>query len=201
MRSKILVFLTFGAVFALLIVGAVMLLDKLTTRIVYAVDAATGGLAYTVVGGAIVVGLVILAVGVPLTLVRRLHNGSRLIKPTDGGQFPLVKVGGRQWSGYFDPNRSPTSVTLFDPLGGVAYSTPLSEAAALQLSGQATAAAMVAGASRHPMTGRVNVMTAVDAVTRPPTLSPAMPRVEVVEDADHIDRLLLLSGDEDVIDV
>lgn len=194
---KVLSFILFMLVGAVTLVGGFLLLDKLTTRVVNAVDAATGGLVWPIVGLAVVVGLVILVVGVPVALVRRLHAGSRLIKPTDGGQFPLVKVGGRQWSGYFDPNRSPSSVTLFDDRGGVAHSTPLSEAATVQLSSHATAAAMVAGATRHPSTGRHNVMTAVDAVTRPPTMPPAMPRVEVVDDADHIDRLLQLEGPDD----
>lgn len=138
----------------------------------------------------------VLLVGGSVALAVLLVNRAGEVRPTKGGQFPLVRVGGRAWAGFVDPNRSPSSVTAFDRKSGAfAQPTPLSEAATLALGGQATAAAMVAGASRHPSTSRANMLTAVDAVMRPSTLSKPLPPVEVLEDADHIDRLLLLTGE------
>jgi hypothetical protein len=134
------------------------------------------------------------AVGAVILLNRRAAQ----IHPTKGGQFPLVMVGGRDWAGYYDPNRSPSSVTAFDRrTGAFAQPTPLSEAATVALAGQATAAAMVAAATRHPSTSRANMLTAVDAVMTPATLSKPLPPVEVIEDADHIDRLLQLTAPDD----
>ena len=138
----------------------------------------------------------VLLVGGAAALAVYLVNRAGEVKPTKGGQFPLIRVGGRAWAGFVDPNRSPSSVTAFDRrTGAFAQPTPLSEAATVALAGQATAAAMVAGATRHPSTSRANMLTAVDAVMKPSTLSMPLPPVEVFDDADHIDRLLVLTGE------
>lgn len=173
-------------------------------------------------GGAGVAGFVLLVGGAYAVTVWATRRASE-IHPTKGGQFPLVRVKGRGFVGVVDPNRAPSSVTVFrtptffdttrqaraalrgQAAGEVVYPqvaqpTPLSEGATLALAAQATAAAMVAGATRHPTTSRAGIMGAVEAVNRPPTLSTPFPTVEVVEDADHIDRLLQLAGPDDYVD-
>lgn len=173
-------------------------------------------------GGVGVAGFVLLVGGSYAVAVWATRRASE-IHPTKGGQFPLVRVKGRGFVGVVDPNRAPSSVTVFrtptvfdaarqaraalrgQAAGEVVYPqvaqpTPLSEGATLALAGQATAAAMVAGATRHPTTSRAGIMGAVEAVNRPPTLSRPFPAVEVVEDADHIDRLLQLAAPDDYFD-
>jgi hypothetical protein len=59
---------------------------------------------------------------------------------------------------------------------------------------------MVAGATRHPSSSRAGILPAIESVNRPATLSTPFPTVEVVEDADHIDRLLQLAGPDDYFD-
>ena len=157
-------------------------------------EAATFARQVVYVGGAFA--FVVLTVGGAVAVVFFLSRRASEIRPTKGGQFPIVRVGGRAWAGYVDPNRAPTAVTLFEKTTGrAAQPTPLSEAATVALAGQATAAAMVAGATRYPSTSRANMVTAVDAVMKPATLSKPLPPVEVFDDADHVDRLLLMAGE------
>lgn len=173
-------------------------------------------------GGVGVAGFVLLVGGSYAVAVWATRRASE-IHPTKGGQFPLVRVKGRGFVGVVDPNRAPSSVTVFrtptlfdttrqaraalrgQAAGEVVYPqvaqpTPLSEGATLALAGQATAAAMVAGATRHPSSSRAGILPAIESVNRPPTLSRPFPAVEVVEDADHIDRLLQLAAPDDYFD-
>lgn len=173
-------------------------------------------------GGVGVAGFVLLVGGSYAVAVWATRRASE-IHPTQGGQFPLVRVKGRGFVGVVDPNRAPSSVTVFrtptvfdaarqaraalrgQAAGEVVYPqvaqpTPLSEGATLALAGQATAAAMMAGATRHPTTSRAGILPAIESVNRPPTLSTPFPPIEVFEDADHIDRLLQLAAPDDYFD-
>lgn len=139
-----------------------------------------------------------------------------LIRPTAGGQFPMVRVGGFGWAGLIDPNKSTGLIALKTPtifdvlveaitrargrastLPAPEFSTPLalSESGTLHLTAQAAAVAMTAAATRHPESARAaNVKGAVEAVANQ-TLVLALPPIED-EDPDHVDRLLeLTAGD------
>lgn len=156
----------------------------------------------------------ILSVGLALAAVTWVNKRAGLVYPTVGGQFPLVKVWGPGWSGVIDPNRSPgvaivkaptkadhlvaqvgrlrgRPAELADPQ--VEQPKALSEAGILQLTAQAAAVAMMAGATRHPGSVRsANVRDAVEgAITRATVITPVLPTVEDIEPS-HIDRLLLL---------
>ena len=137
----------------------------------------------------------VLAMGLALTGVRWLSLRSTLIYPTPGGQFPVIRESGRQWAALVDPNRSP-GVALIDGAGRVTMPLQLSEGAALQMTAQAAAVAMTAGATRHAGAAS-NVAQAVDAAaTRVASLSMPMPQISRVEPA-HIDRLLELTAPDD----
>lgn len=147
--------------------------------------------AYLGVGLAVAV----LAVGLALAGVRWLSLRSSLVYPTQGGQFPVIRESGRQWAALIDPNRSP-GLALIDGAGRVTMPLQLSEGAALQLTAQASAVAMTAGATRHPGAPS-NVAAAIDAAaTRAAALSMPMPEVTRL-DAAHVDRLLELTAPED----
>lgn len=156
----------------------------------------------------------ILTVGLALAVVTYVNKRAGLIYPTDGGQFPLVKVWGPGWSGVIDPNRSPGVAIVKAPtkvdhltaqvgrlrgrpveLAGPQVEQPktLSEAGILQLTAQAAAVAMTAGATRYPGSVKsANVRDAVEgAITRATVITPALPPVEDIEPS-HVDRLLLL---------
>ena len=63
-------------------------------------------------GGVGVAGFVLLVGGAYAVTVWATRRASE-IHPTKGGQFPLVRVKGRGFVGVVDPNRAPTSVTVF----------------------------------------------------------------------------------------
>ena len=137
----------------------------------------------------------VLAVGLALAGVRWLTLRSTLVYPTPGGQFPVIRESGRQWAALIDPNRSP-GLALIDGGGRVTMPLQLSEGAALQMTAQAAAVAMTAGATRHAGAAS-NVAQAVDAAaTRVAALSMPMPQVTRLE-AAHVDRLLELTAPDD----
>jgi len=137
----------------------------------------------------------VLAVGLALAGVRWLSLRSTLVYPTPGGQFPVIRESGRQWAALIDPNRSP-GLALIDGAGRVTMPLQLTEGAALQLTAQAAAVAMTAGATRHAGAAS-NVAQAVDAAaTRVAALSMPMPEVTRLE-AAHVDRLLELTAPDD----
>lgn len=171
-------------------------------------------IAFTGLGLAVAV----LAVGLPVAVVISFTTWAvtqaSTIRPTAGGQFPMIRIGGVGWSGLLDPNRTTgltvfRSPTVFDLLAeakarargqsiltGPDLQQPLalSEAATLQLTAQASATAMTAAATR-PADSKAahNARPVVEAIALK-TLTPvlAMPKVED-EDPDHIDQLLLLT--------
>ena len=148
-------------------------------------------LAYLGLGLAVAV----LAVGLALAGVRWLSLRSTLVYPTPGGQFPVIRESGRQWAALIDPNRSP-GLALIDGAGRVTMPLQLTEGASLQLTAQAAAVAMTAGATRHAGAAS-NVAQAVDAAaTRVAALSMPMPQVTRLE-AAHVDRLLELTAPDD----
>ena len=137
----------------------------------------------------------VLSVGLALAGVRWLSLRSTLVYPTPGGQFPVIRESGRQWAALIDPNRSP-GLALIDGAGRVTMPLQLTEGAALQLTAQAAAVAMTAGATRHPGAPS-NVGAAIDAAaTRAAALSMPMPEVTRLE-AAHVDRLLELTAPDD----
>lgn len=137
----------------------------------------------------------VLAVGLALAGVRWLSLRSTLVYPTPGGQFPVIRESGRQWAALIDPNRSP-GLALIDAAGQVTMPLQLTEGAALQMTAQAAAVAMTAGATRHPGAPS-NVGAAIDAAaTRAAALSMPMPEVTRLE-AAHVDRLLELTAPDD----
>lgn len=160
----------------------------------------------------------IFAVGLALAAVTWVNKRAGLVYPTDGGQFPLVKVWGPGWSGVIDPNKSPGVAIVKAPtkadhlaaqvgrlvgrpveLAGPEVGQPLavSEGATLQITAQAAAVAMTAGATRYPGAVRsANVRDAVEgAINRATVITQVLPPVEDIE-ASHIDRLLLLPSAE-----
>lgn len=175
--------------------------------------------AYAGVGLAVAIA----AVGLALAFATWANLRASLVRPNAAGQLPMVRVSGFGWSGVVDPNRG-TGLTVFrtptildaladvagrlrgraPALPGPAVSMPLalSEPGTLQLTAQASAVAMTAGATRWPESARASsVRGAVEAVAgQTASLALPLPQVTRIDDESHIDRLLELTEGE-VVDV
>ena len=132
--------------------------------------------------------------GAVILLVVKSANKARRVEPTASGQFPLVRVGGRDWQAIIDPNRAPGHVTMLGNGPAVSQPLALSEAAHVALAQQASAVAAIAAAS-HGM-GKASLDVA--SMLQPQSLAAPMPDVVDV-DPTHIDRLLELTGPADEV--
>ena len=140
---------------------------------------------------------VVVMIGTASALVVWLRRRAALIHPTGSGQFPLVRVSGRGWSGVIDPNRSPNSVTVIrDGIDGIspqiAQPSTLSEQGQVALAAQASAVAGIVAATRRGDPGRRGLDAAVKIAT-PGALSMPLPDVETLEPG-HVERLLALNA-------
>lgn len=169
-----------------------------------------GPVALAIVGSLSALALVALAWGLSRALVIGAYVKAATIWPNKAGQLPLIQTGGPGWKAIVDPNRSPGPVTTFntptiverlrgrpDQLPALEVKTPLqiSEAGHLQLAAQATAATMVAAATRYKeATTPANVSDAVRSVATT-TIAAPLPVIRRIEPS-HVEALLELTEGE-----
>jgi len=141
------------------------------------------------------------ALGTVIGLTLRAVARRRYVYPNAAGQFPVLQVGGPGWQGVIDPNRAPGHVTLIGAAGAapnVATHLPLSEGGHVALAQQASAVAAVTAASQAEG-GITRPRLDVAGMMQPASYPAPLPDVVDVDPA-HIDRLLALSGNQEVID-
>ena len=130
---------------------------------------------------------VIVMIGAASAIVVWLRRRAALIHPNSAGQFPLVRVDGRGWSGYIDPNRAPSSLTIVRD--GISQPASISEQGHIALAAQASTVAAIAAATRKGDPERaVDATRAIVGATQA-----TLPKIETLEPG-HVERLLALNA-------
>lgn len=126
----------------------------------------------------------------------RQWDKRRQVYPNRAGQFPILRVSGRDWQGTIDPNRAPGHVTMIGSAPETVTPLALSESAHVAIGQQASAVAAVAAASQGGagMLGRPRLDVA-DMLGPAADYPAPMPDVIDVDPA-HVDRLLAMAAPE-----
>lgn len=147
--------------------------------------------------GFLVVGLVTFA-ALSFVLVRWADRRSGLIRPDKTGLYPVVRGRMGRAVYYHDPNRAPTSTTIYVSSSDVKYlTTPGREDEQFRLTSQAQFGQAMAGRSmesRGPNDGHA----LLELLAYRNGLSTPMPEVKISDlEPAHVERLLIECGELD----